>query len=378
MAIADHAFLPVKSMLKKLDLSKNYLTVLPRALQDLDKLESLDVSDNSIGDQNFTEEILRKIGANLTSLTFGSYDVINWPRTLKHLQMLQNLNVTRAAFQFMPQDAFHGFAGTLLTLSLSNTGLTSLPLAVARLDYLKSFNFDHNTGVGDFGMNVPLLPGIMTYLTNVSLKQDSLKTFPAALSAFQNLKSVSMDLNMLDFVSDKAAESVKQIENLSMRNSNISRIPQALADITSLKSVDLSDNRIHSVDVQDVQILRSVKEIKLNNNPILYISDHAFDHNGNLERLEIRNTSLKEVPCALKHAIDNLTNIKHRFPLTVDLSNNEIQCTCELKWLSDTLSSHRSNVSFDILGDCETIITSISDYLKSDNLAGCPSSNICH
>jgi Leucine-rich repeat (LRR) protein len=377
MAIADHAFLPVKSMLKKLDLSKNFLSVLPRALQDLDVLESLDVSDNSIGDQNFTEEILRKIGATLTSFTFGSYDVINWPRTLKHLQMLQNLNVTRAAFQFMPQDAFYGFDGTLLTLSLSNTGLTSLPLAVARLDYLQSFNFDHNTGVGDFGMNVPLLRGIMNYLTNVSLKQDSLKTFPDVLSVFRNLKSVSMDLNILRIVSDNAAESVKQIENLSMRNSNISRIPQALADITSLKSLDLSGNLIHSVDVHDVQILRSVKEIKLNDNPILFISNHAFDHNGNLERLELRNTGLKEVPCALKHAIENLTSVKHRFPLTVDLSNNEIQCTCELKWLSDTLDSHRSNVTFDILGDCETIVMSISDYLKSNSLVSCPSANIC-
>lgn len=378
LGIPDHAFLPVKSMLKKLDLSKNYLTALPKALKDLDVLESLDVSDNSIGDKNFTEDVLRKIGATLTSLTFGSYDILNWPLTLKHLQMLQNLNLTRAAFQFMPQDAFHGFAGTLLTLSLSKTGLKSLPLAVARLNYLQSFNFDQNTGVGDYGMNVPLLQGIMNYLTNVSLKQDSLKTFPEALSVFHNLKSVSMDLNMLDFVSDHAAGSVKQIENLSMRNSNISRIPQALADITSLKSLDLTDNRIHSIDVQDVQILHSVKEIKLNNNPILYISNHAFDNNGNLERLELRNTSLKEVPCALKSAIENLTRVKHHFPLTVDLSNNDIRCTCELKWLAETLSSHQSNITWDIIGDCETIVMSINDYLNSDNLLGCPSSNICN
>ncbi|XP_061176154.1 leucine-rich repeat-containing protein 40-like [Saccostrea echinata] len=377
LAIAPHAFLPVKSMLKKLDLSNNFLTVLPSALHDLDVLESLDVSENSIGDRNFTEEVLRKIGATLKSFTFGSYDIQQWPVTLKHLQMLQNLNVTKAAFQFMPQDAFYGFSGTLLTLSLGTTGLTSVPLAVAQLRYLQTFNFDHNINVGDYGMNVPLIRGRMPYLTNISLQQDSLKTFPSALSAFENLKSVSMDLNTLDFVSDHAANSVRQIENLSMRNSNISRIPQALADITSLKSLDLSDNRIHSIDVKDVKILHSVKEIKLNNNPILYISNHAFDSNGNLERLELRNTHLKEVPCALKYAIENLTRVKHNFPLTVDISNNAIACTCELKWLADTLSTHRANISWNIIGNCETIVMSINDYLNSESLRDCPTSNIC-
>ena len=372
-----HAFLPVKSELHKLDLSNNLLTALPPALKDLDTLESLDVSNNVIESNNFSEDIMRKLGATLTSFTFGSLDILNWPNTLKHLQMLQNLNVTKAAFQFMPQDAFYGFSGTLLTLTLENTALQSVPLAVGYLRYLQSFNFDHNKNVGDYGMNVPLRQGQMNFLTNISLQDDSLKTFPAALAAFSNLKSVSMDLNMLDFVSDNAASSVRQIENLSMRNSSISRIPQALADITSLKSLDLSDNRIHSVDVEDVRILHSVHEIKLNNNPILYISDHAFDSIENLERLELRNTNLMEVPCALKFAIENLTRVKHHYSLTVDLSDNKIACTCELKWLADTLNTHRPNINWLIIGNCETVEGSISNYLNSATLQDCPSSNIC-
>lgn len=378
VSIPDHAFLPLKSVLKKLDLSNNFLTTLPLALTDLDALESLDVSNNVIDDKNFTESVLRKIGASLTSFTFGSLDINNWPNTLKHLQMLQNLNVTKAAVRFMPQDAFYGFSGTLLTLSLENTALNSVPLAVARLTFLQSFNFDHNENVGDYGMNVPLLRGMMNYLTNISFKDDSLKTFPSALQAFANLKSVSMDENMLEFVSDNAATSVRQIENLSMRNSSISRIPQALADLTSLKSIDLSDNRIHSIDIEDVLILHSVKEIKLNNNPILYISNHAFDSTENLERLELQNTNLKQVPCALKFAIESLTRVKHVFPLTVDLSDNSIECTCELKWLSDTLYAHRNNINWTVLGNCETIVSSIDSYLKSVTLGDCPTSNICN
>eukprot|EP00105_Crassostrea_gigas_P027233 XP_011448488.1 PREDICTED: leucine-rich repeat-containing protein 40 [Crassostrea gigas] len=378
VSIPDDAFLPLRSVLKKLDLSNNFLTTLPLALKNLDVLESLDVSNNVIDDRNFSETVLRKLGATLTSLTFGSLDINNWPSTLKHLQMLQNLNITKAAVRFMPQDAFYGFSGTLLTLSLENTAVNSVPLAVSKLTFLQSFNFDHNENVGDYGMNVPLRPGMMNYLTNISLQDDSLKTFPSALKAFNNLKSVSMDENMLEFVSDNAAEAVSQIENLSMRNSSISRIPQALSNITSLKSLDLSDNRIHSIDIEDVRILHSVKEIKLNNNPILYISNHAFDSTKNLERLELKNTNLKQVPCALKFAIESLTRVKHSFPLTVDLSDNKIECTCELKWLSETLFAHRNHILWTVLGNCETIVSSIDSYLKSVTLGDCPPSNICN
>ena len=293
-----------------LDLSDNHLSVLPDALKDLDKIESLDISENSIDDADFTEDVLRTIGSTLKKLTFGSSpEIAVWPHTLKHLQSLQELNVTRADIQFLPEEAFHGFEGTLLKLTIEHTLLRSVPLAVARLRYLKSFDFNHNVYIGDYGVNVPIIPGLMPFLSNISLQDDRLTAFPQIMKAFQKLKTVEMSLNDLKFVSDIAANFVSQIQHLSMRNSNITRVPAALEDIKALITLDLSDNKIHSIDRKDIQILPHIKDLNFNNNPILYISDGAFDKNYQLEVLELRNTSLTKVPCALESPLR-----KHRTP----------------------------------------------------------------
>ena len=383
-SINAHAFQNIHQDLKHLDLSDNHLSVLPDALKDLDKIESLDISENNIADQFFTEDVLRTIGSTLTKLTFGSSpEIAVWPHTLKHLQSLQELNVTRADIQFLPEEAFHGFEGTLLKLTIEHTLLRSVPLAVARLRYLKSFDFNHNVYIGDYGVNVPIIPGLMPYLSNISLQDDRLTAFPQIMKAFQKLKTVEMSLNDLKFVSDIAANFVSQIQHLSMRNSNITRVPAALEDIKALITLDLSDNKIHSIDRKDIQILPHIKDLNFNNNPILYISDGAFDKNYQLEVLELRNTSLTKVPCALESLLENISRRGQRrnFGFTIDLRDDKIECTCELKWLDDLITPYLRNHTMsklNILGECDTIISSIQDYMnKANGVKTCPSTGRC-
>ncbi|KAK3094488.1 hypothetical protein FSP39_002379 [Pinctada imbricata] len=325
-SIDNHAFRNLAQDLKSLVMSKNHLVILPDALKDLSKLEELDISDNNIPDDQFNEDVLRTLGYTLKKLTFGSSpEIANWPHILRHLTVLQELNVTRADIEFLPETAFQGFEGTLLKLTIKHTLLRSVPLAVARLKYLEAFNFDDNLYVGDYGVNVPIISGIMPYLTNISLTDDSLTTFPEVLKAFQKLKAVEMSLNDLKFVSDIAADAVKQVKYLSLRNSNITRVPAALDDITSLIELDLSDNKIHSIDRKDIQILPEVRDLKFNNNPILYISDGSFDYNYHLETLELRNTKLKKVPCAIESLLENIANHGGRsnFQFTIDLRGDK-------------------------------------------------------
>ena len=332
---------------------------------------------NPIPPQNFDEDVLRQIGDTILSFRFGSNIINTWPRTLTHLPRLQQLDVTAGNFSLMPNEAFHGFEGTLKELTINNTRLTSVPLAVARVRYLETFNFNDNHNVGDYGMHIPIVPGLMPYLFNVSLKDDNITEFPLVLGAFNKLTNLVMDRNNLKFVSDQSASAARKITRLSLRNSGITRIPGALQNITDLESLDLSYNNIHSIERKDLQFLSHLKTLKLNNNPIIYVSGDTFIHNGRLTNLELRHSNLTRVPCAIKRMI----TVSSPDPLAtrsllVDLSNNAVECNCGLQWIHETLNNN-PQTSLQVLGDCSTIVKSVQDYIVED-LPDCPTGAVCY
>ena len=355
---------------KDLDISNNSLNHFPLSLLALQNLEGLDISDNEMDSYNQDSKVLRELGKTLLRFSFGHDNFDHWPSSiLRHFPKLQELNVTRAQMSLMPVDAFYGFSGTLRKLTIQNTLLRSVPLAISQLDYLRELHFDSNHYVGDYGMNVPLSKEFLTHLALISLQGDNITTFPNVLGQFQNLSSVIMDKNNLRFVSDKSAIAVQNITSLSLIHSGITRIPGAIQDINNLQSIDLSQNNIHSIEREDLRNSTKLETIKLNNNPLMYISVDAFYNLSNIQNIELRNTNLTAIPCSLKYLCLESHDI------TIDLTGNKIDCTCSLKWLYDW-STSVSNHQFTILGECETITSSIDNYLKTD-VASCKNSDLC-
>ncbi|XP_060065506.1 uncharacterized protein LOC132545852 [Ylistrum balloti] len=357
-----------------LDLSNNRLTEIPEAVINVENIRGLSVSGNPL--ENFHDQTtkMKEIGNTLLRFSFGSDEFDSkWPIELKYFPRLEELNVTGGGFSLMPIEAFYGFEKTLRKLSMSHTNLKSVPLAFARLDYMTELRFDHNQEVGDFGMNVPLVHGILKHIGLVTLKDDNITTFPKILGKFDNLTKLEMGENLLKFVSDQSANSIKRVTSLSLHNSNISRIPGALQDMTTLKEIDLSLNGIHSIQRQDLEKLTNLQVLNLNDNPLEYVSDNAFKMSQQLSRVEFRNTHLKIVPCAIKYLPLRSMNI------TIDLTGNDIECTCSLQWLyswgSHDITSNR-NQHLSILGNCLTIDSTIQDYFDK-TLHTCPNSYLC-
>lgn len=374
--LTDSSFSPntfdsLVNELRTLSLPRNKLTKLPAALSKLTRLINLDVSDNPIDDQHFDENILRDIGDTLLNFTFGGSALHKWPVALTHLQNLQELILTSGDFSIMPPRAFHGFEGTLYRLTIAHTNLRSVPLAIAKLRFLQELHFDHNTHVGDYGVRIPIISGLLPYLGQMSLKDDNITEFPEVLKSFQKLNVLNMDENDLKFVSDKSASAVTHISDLSLQNSGITRVPGAIQDITDLNVLDLSNNNIHAIETNDLKESTELFTLKLSNNPILYISNDAFASQRKLRRLEMRNVLLKKVPCAIEAMLRH-HRLGHVF---IDLSGNQIECNCGLRWLYQIIDDGIS-ASFHLVGNCDTINSSIQNYV-STQLSSCPAGVDC-
>nr|AIL02134.1 leucine-rich repeat protein 6 [Azumapecten farreri] len=359
-----------------LDLSNNRLGKIPIAVRYITELKGLDVSFNGMSGFKDAEQIetMKQIGDTLVRFAFGSSpDIDEWPTTLRHFPRLEELNCTAGDFSLMSINSFYGYENSLRKLNISNTYLYSVPLAFGRLNYLTELTLNHNHLIGDFGMNVPIVSSYLTHLSKISIDDDNITMFPDILGRFRNLTEISMNGNDLKFVSEDSAKSIQKITHLSLRNSGITRIPGTLQFISSLESVDLSQNGIHTIERKDLQELVNLKELKLNDNPIIYLSESAFTKSENINLVEMRNTSLTEIPCGMK--ILRLVN----HDLTLDFRDNYIECNCALRWLYDWKNSGFGTRShhLNILGDCVTIESTLQEYLEH-TLVDCPAYNSCN
>lgn len=352
----------LKKNVKVLNLANNGLTFIPAdVISNLEVLQSLDISGNPIPESQFAEDVFRSVGDTLEVLTIGHPTLSTWPEHLKHLQMLKKLNVSEGSFYILPERAFYGFEGSLRQLVIQKTNLISIPFAIGRLTFLDTLHFDHNKKVGDIGLRVPAISGLLPYLSNVSLQDDNAHTLPESLVYFEKLKNLDVSGNDLEFVSDQSAKNIKSVTSLSMRNSNISRIPGSLHTMSSLQFLDLSGNSIHSLERDDLSGLQDLEVLFLNDNPILYLNKEVFAYLFNLRAIYLGNTNLTTIPCAIG-------GIKQDRAL-IDFTGNKIECNCDIKWIDHWI--HDDDMDLTFRGECSTIETSIQDYI-TNYLPLCP------
>ena len=365
--VGPKAFDGLDGSLHYLNLGSNELKVLPTAIAQLDELRHLDVTYNNINETSFTESVLYAIGDKLTIFEFGSSALRDWPSTVRHLQALDLLNVTGGSFFTLPPSAFHGFEGTLTTLSMQNTELIAVPLALSRLRYLNNLYFDHNHQIGDSGILIPSFGGsnLLSHLHYISLIDDSLRVFPTLLRFLPNVETLVLDSNRLVFVSDASVDVAvgTKISTLSLRNCSLSRVPGALSKLKNITSLDLSQNDIRSFENNDFDGMGFLKNLTITHNPLEYIANETFKDLTNLVDLNLENTLINTMPEAIRF-------LKNLVSLTVPI--DRLECTCKIVWLKHFMET--CNTQLKIAGTCETIKYSVDDYLKNF-VRSCPNYN---
>ncbi|XP_052079734.1 toll-like receptor 4 [Mytilus californianus] len=134
-----------------------------------------------------------------------------------------------------------------------------------------------------------------------------------------NIKSLLLQNNLLGFVlpNDEKGEIFKHLEKLEI--------------------IDLSDNRIPKLPYLIFESIQSIKEIHLKRN-VLENMQFKIDHMRKLTLLDISNNMIRFLD---DDATANLETVaKYSTNLTVDLSENPIQCVCSninfIRWMAAT------------------------------------------
>ncbi|KAK3096032.1 hypothetical protein FSP39_022183 [Pinctada imbricata] len=235
-SIPDNAFNGDEKSIFELDLSSNHLTSLPLALTHLSNITMLDVTDNPIAySTDFTYRAMKAMGDSMRDFRFGSQQLEEWPKTLNHFQQLQKLEVDgiSSRLQVVPPEGFRGFETTLLELNIHHTSLIGVPIGISKLRNLQTLHFDDNPYVKNRGVLVQSFPifGTSHKLRELTLNNDGLTKFPEVIKYLRGLQSLSLDENILDFVSDANLLGNITINSLTLRNCKLSRVPGALSDL---------------------------------------------------------------------------------------------------------------------------------------------------
>lgn len=382
--IGFNAFAGVSSSLTILSLAHNNLAELPNAVGGLNKLQSLDVTWNPIpgfkpgshhhhGTDGLTDAVMRQIGDSITTFKFGAPTMNSWPGSLDHLSQLKELTIAGINLPYWPAQGFHGFEHTLEKLTIEYASLDAVPLGISMLTRLKSLHLDHlnvdhpdgsPSRFGDDSMISAPFQSLAQTLEQLSLDYDGLTTFPEGIQDLRKLRTLSLDGNDLQFVSDEAIKLLKNanVSSLSLRNCNLKRVPGAISDLTNLVELDLSENKIRSIESTDLQNLFNLQVLRLNINPLKYVSDNSLCGLNKLQQFYLVNTSLTEISRSFK----NLRQLKNLY-----LSKSNIDCTCDMTWVEAWSKCQPDEKKVEIEGQCETIDQGIMDYVKR-RLPTCP------
>ncbi|XP_033760602.1 leucine-rich repeat-containing protein 4C-like [Pecten maximus] len=366
-SIDADAFAGISTYLTSLNLEGNNLSSASGAFKFLPHLTSLNILHNPV--RLVPDDVLYTLGSTLLDFSFGDDGLQFWPPTLNHLQALRSLLFEGKSMSNIPFDAFHGFELTLRKLTLRRTNVASIPLAVKELLYLEEFYFEDNINVGDDGIIESAFRTSRgdggSPIKTLSLKNNGLSTFPAALQQFPNLTSFFMDGNHLWYINDAMVSYVRgYMYTISLKSCNLDRIPQAILRIRYLRNLDLSDNNINSIYSNDLtfgdngEIHEHLVSLNLANNPLAYIANNSFRALVALRELNINSTALTAIPKALG-GVSSLQKVY--------VHDTTIECTCDLKWIQTSTANH---VNFE--GECDTITQNIQEYIQN-RIPSCPS-----
>ncbi|BFZ20220.1 hypothetical protein BsWGS_23259 [Bradybaena similaris] len=242
-SIPDGALDSVADSLTILVLSNNRLTMVPKALSNLNALQTLYLPHNHIADIRWLPQ-----KSQLTVLSF-SYNSI-W-------------NASQLSEVLLPYNT------SLNSFDIDNNHLTSIP-NISYLINVRTLQFTHNQLSDSISGDVPSNVSIL------DLTYNSFPFVPKLLSKLQSLTYIHLSNNAIRVIRDTDFH----------KNTN---------------AVDLGYNLITELSDTSFSAGFGLQELDLNNNPLVGISPVALQHLPSLNYLVLRNTKITRLPLGLSY-----------------------------------------------------------------------------
>ncbi|GJQ85651.1 hypothetical protein Trydic_g20200 [Trypoxylus dichotomus] len=260
--------------LEAINASHNHLVSLPFSVNGLEKLKTLDVHDNRLGEIS--------------------------PDLLNSLKSLTELRVSKNFVQELKTAAFDNMEH-LKVLYLNNNEFTDVQTNTFRA-----------------------LPA----LKHIRLNENKIKVLPDfAFNNLPNLQVLELQDNLIQMISDNAFYLMPHLLMLNLSGNLIPDMNQAgLQNLQSLEMLDVSFNRLTEVESGALEKMEWLVELKMDNNAICGVRGVSFNRMPRLRVLSVRNNKMMSFP---ERAVQKL-----RGNLAVlDIDGNPLACTCSLLWL---------------------------------------------
>ena len=273
--ISDSAFTGLNN-LRELDLSLNFLSKVPRAVNSLSLLTKLNLRENDI-----------------TILHRGDFGDLH---CLEELDLSVNLLGQLEAFS---NGAFIGMENSLISLSLQDCHMALIPtMALSQLKKLKILDISHNR---------------ISFMNNRSFIGD------------YRLEKLDISSNpwLVDEEMFYGVES--SLRTLIMQTVGLSQIPaKTFSVLRKLRHLDLSNNKIRKIKNDSLSGI-AARRLYFSDNKISYISPYAFKH----YRLPIALDVSKNIIQSMDFVFDSPTCTFYY----LNVSDNGFLCNCAIEKL---------------------------------------------
>nr|XP_045626080.1 leucine-rich repeats and immunoglobulin-like domains protein 2 isoform X3 [Procambarus clarkii] len=295
-------------------------------------LVTLDLSNNRI------REVPTAALASLKMLTFLNLNYNQIKRLNESaffgLNVLERLSLYENKIQHIDDNAFKGIGRKLLRLNLGKN----------MLEYIPTDTFHPLVNLEVLDLHENRISHIPDGAFQGLHKLDMLKLEHNLITTIQEnvfsdltvLNSLNIEHNHIVNISDRAFAGLEKcnLEWLELGHNRLDHIPShALRPLHNLRQLDLDSNKIATVQEDAFKGYGdTIKYILLDKNHIRSIPPPAFMDLHSLEWLKLSHNELTHLTeDAVQPILDTLTMI--------DVSNNPLECSCDLLWLRRWLSN---------------------------------------
>lgn len=344
--ITDKAFLggPNKSIVM-LDLSKNKLSTIPKALTTLKALKYLYIPNNEI--TAVPNDTFRSFCEQLEVLDLSGNQLTEIPRdALENCSVISHLYLGHNQISDIQMEDFETWGDNLTTLILRNNRLYTIPPRAFKytpnLNEL-SLSFNRILDVNEDSF-IDVINTLEILEISFGFYRDD---FPEeVLKPLTALKWLALDNNNFRTITETALYSFGKLTYFNMDSNRLTNIPknlfhqnvhENLADIRlaynflsklnthtfhnleNLRTLVLNGNKIESVEFEAFKTLPNLVTVLLSDNQISKISDKAFSDLPNFMELDLQKNKLR------KFSLDVFANSTSSLvPLLLNISFNEI------------------------------------------------------
>ncbi|CAG2198475.1 unnamed protein product [Mytilus edulis] len=343
----------MNQILKKADFAPLRHTKLREIYVDSNRIQLIETGAISL-----LPKTIQKISIGDNQLSYGLYmfefrqlsaKIINVSNTgMSHypgnedfcMSDMKETDVEQTLYEYKNVVGTHQVSTRSRRIRIYNAGL--------KINYFNTINLPENLTVlyytaSSTKFEIPRLRFSYNVLEKVDFSFNVFYSLKGPILGLDHLHELNLSNNFCSNISNDFFEGTPNITSLLLQNNLLGFVlpndekGDIFKHLRRLEIIDLSDNRIPKLPFLILETVHTIKEIHLKRN-VLENMQLKIDHMRNLTFLDISNNMIRFLD---NDATANLETVaKYSTNLTVDLSENPIQCMCSninfIRWMAAT------------------------------------------